>query len=56
MNLLFVRDLRGVSLSSCLFDCQHLIFEEYQIGARTARLTVVALSDPVLYASTLSQV
>ena len=56
MNLLFVRGLRGVSLSSYLFDCQHFVFEKDHGRARTARLTVVALSDPVLYPSTLSQV
>lgn len=56
MNLLFVRGLRDVSLSSCLFNYQHLIFEIDHDRARAATLTVVALSDPVLNSSTLSQV
>ena len=56
MNLLFVLGLRDVSLFSCLFDCQHFVFEKDHGGRKTARLTVVALSDPVLYPSALSQV
>ena len=56
MNLLFVRGLRGVSLSSCLFTYQHQSLSWTTVERKRAIPTIIALSNPVLYPSTLSQV
>ena len=57
MNQLFVQGLRDVSLSSCLITGQYRSLRRITVGRGWgATLTVIALSDPVLYPSTLSQI
>ena len=55
MNLLFARDLRDVSLSSCL-DVGQQVLPSYLEVEQSRKLTIVALSNPVLYSSPFSEV
>ena len=55
MNLLFARDLRDVSLSSCL-DIGQQVLPGYLEVEQSRKLTIVALSNPVLYSSPFSEV